>query len=37
MGRHKDLIKSPDNSKIMVAYLEDHKFDPREEKSYEKA
>lgn len=37
MSHHKDYIKEENNSKVMVSYLEEHKLDPREEKSYEKA
>ena len=37
MGRHKDFIREQANSKVLVAYLGDHKLDPRDEKSYERA
>jgi hypothetical protein len=37
MSHHKEFIPEPANSKVLVAYLEDHKLDPREEKSYERA
>jgi hypothetical protein len=37
MARHKDYIPGDANSKVMVAYLEEQKLDPREEKSYERA
>jgi hypothetical protein len=37
MAHHKDFIRGPENSKVMVAYLEDHRLDPREQKSYERA
>jgi hypothetical protein len=37
MAHHKDYIKEPANSNVVVAYLEEHKLDPREEKSYEHA
>ncbi|MES2391042.1 MAG: hypothetical protein V4555_05335 [Acidobacteriota bacterium] len=37
MARHKDFIKEPTNSTILVAYLDEHRLDPREEKSYEQA
>jgi hypothetical protein len=36
MSRHKDYVPEQANSTIMVAYLESHNLDPREEKSYEK-
>jgi hypothetical protein len=37
MSRHKDFIRNQANSQVVVAYLQDHKLDPREEKSYERA
>jgi hypothetical protein len=37
MAHHKEFIREPANSQVMVAYLEAHKLDPREEKSYERA
>ncbi|MHB1937762.1 MAG: hypothetical protein ACYCOR_14405 [Acidobacteriaceae bacterium] len=37
MAHHKDFIPCAANSKVMVAYIEVHKFDPREQKSYERA
>ncbi len=37
MAHHREYIKEADNSKVLVAYLEEHKLDPRVEKSYEKA
>ena len=37
MARHKDYIREPSNSKTLVAYLDTHRLDPREEKSYERA
>lgn len=36
MAHHKDYIRCPANSQLMVAYLETHKLDPREQKSYER-
>jgi hypothetical protein len=37
MSHHKDFIPGQANSQVIVAYLESHKLDPREEKSYERA
>jgi hypothetical protein len=37
MARHKEFKREPANSQAMVAYLETHKLDPREEKFYEHA
>lgn len=37
MSHHKEFIPGPNNSKVLVAYLDEHKLDPREEKSYERA
>ena len=37
MSKHKDYIKDSNNSQIMMAYLDDHKLNPMDEKSYEKA
>jgi hypothetical protein len=37
MARHKDYIKESANSNVVVAYLQEHRLDPREEKSYEHA
>jgi len=37
MAHHKDFIPEAANSKVLVAYLGEHKLDPREEKSYERA
>ena len=37
MSHHKEFIPEPANSNVLVAYLEAHKLDPREEKSYERA
>ena len=36
MSKHKDYVPEPANSKVMVAYLDTHNLDPREEKSYER-
>ncbi len=36
MAHHKDFKPCEGNSKIMTAYIETHKLDPREEKSYER-
>ena len=37
MAHHKDFKPCADNSKLMVAYIEAHSYDPREQKSYERA
>jgi len=37
MSKHRDYIPEPNNSTILVAYLDTHKLDPREERSYEHA
>lgn len=37
VSRHGDFMRTPSNSQAMTAYLEDHRLDPREEKSYERA
>jgi hypothetical protein len=37
MARHTDFKPGPANSQAITAYLETHKLDPREEKSYERA
>ena len=37
MAHHKDFKPCDANSKVMVAYIQAHSFDPREQKSYERA
>lgn len=37
MAHHKDFKPCNANSKVMVAYIETHSFNPREQKSYERA
>lgn len=37
MAHHKDFKPCDANSKVMVAYIETHNLDPREQKSYERA
>lgn len=36
MAKHHDYIPETENANVMVAYLEEHKLDPREERSYER-
>ena len=35
--RHKDFVRSQQNSEILTAYCDTHNLDPRDEKSYERA
>jgi hypothetical protein len=37
MTKHKDYIAEPENSSVLVAYIDTHSLDPREESSYEHA
>jgi hypothetical protein len=37
LSRHKDFIPEPANSKAMIAYMESHKLNPLEKKSYDHA
>jgi hypothetical protein len=37
LSRHKDFIPEPANSKAMIAYMESHKLNPVEKKSYDRA
>jgi hypothetical protein len=37
MAHHKDYKQGPANNQAMTAYIDTHKLDPREKKSYERA
>lgn len=37
MSKHRDYTSGPANSRALTAYIDAHKLDPREEKSYERA
>ena len=37
IARHKDFVPEPANSKVMIAYIESHKLNPLETKSYDRA
>ena len=37
MAHHKDYKQGPANNQAMTAYIDSHKLDPREEKTYERA
>jgi hypothetical protein len=37
VSRHKDYMRSPENTKLMIAYFETNNLDPREEKYYDRA